>query len=729
MGARLPPQAHALSPSLRRVLDAIAVPTYAHRGGAILHANPAMLRLSGYPQAVLSGFDHAELATQPWRESLRDYGLACMAQDADMPAMELSLLHAQGKERQVEVTARRLLDEPASGEGEPALTVLVTCQDLSDIQHVQGSMLSLSQMLNQIINGGPMATFVIDTHRRVTHWNRACQLMTGLEPWEMLGRDDTWRAFYPQPEPLLAELIATGHSAEHLQQTYGDGIRATDRVPGAYEGESFVPKLGDNGRWLYFSAAPLHDVHGTLVGAVQTMQDVTERHEAQAELLRHRGQLEQLVAERSAELRSSVDQLAAFMENSPLGVVHMVRGVVTHHNHMLAEMFGSAGQSMVGRRGATFFATREEYGALMREAVARLRKGAALQRGAWMCQSDGSPLWVQIIAYSGDVNDPAAGTWWLLQDRTAFRRAQDELQSNFERLRETNQKLEDAQNQLLQQDKMASIGLLAAGVAHEINNPIAFVGSNLHTLRGYVRDLMQLVDSYEAVERQGAAAEPDPALRRQLAQVKQRVEIDYLKEDLPKLLDESDDGLARVKRIVQDLKDFSRVDQEAWQDADLNAGLESTLNVVMHEVKYKATVERRLSALPPVRCLAAQLNQVFMNLIVNASQAIVGTGVITLSSGHFPDPDTGGWVWVEVADTGSGMDAQVMRRVFEPFFTTKAVGKGTGLGLSLSFSIVQRHGGLMRVRSAPGEGTAFKVWVPVAGPQADGPLPTPPVDY
>ena len=725
MGARLPRRAQTLSAGLQRVLDAIAVPAYAHRGGNILHANPAMLRLSGHAHSVVCDLEHANLATPPWRAALRDYGQACMAQEADLPAMELSLLNAQGNERQVEMTARRLFDEPASGQP-GVLTVLVTCQDLSDIQHVQSSMLSLSQMLNQIIDGGPMATFVIDTQRRVTHWNRACQLMTARKPWEMLGRSDTWRAFYMLPQPLLAELIVQGCSAEQLQRTYGDGIHATDRVPGAYEGESFVPKLGDGGRWLYFSSAPLHDVQGVVVGAVQTMQDVTERHVAQVELLRHRSQLEQRVAEGSAELRSTVDQLAAFMQNSPLGVVHVVRGVVTHHNRMLGEMFGSAGRSMVGLRGADFFPTREEYAALMREAVARLREGAPLQREAWMRHGDGTPLWVQVIAYVGDVAKPSAGTWWLLQDRTAFRRAQDELHSNFERLRETNQKLEDAQNQLLQQDKMASIGSLAAGIAHEINNPIAFVSSNLHTLRAYTQELIRLVDSFGAAERQGQ--DQGEAPHRQLAQVKLRAEIDYLREDLPKLLDESDDGLARVKRIVQDLKDFSRVDQEAWQDADLNAGLESTLNVVMHEVKYKATVERRLGVLPPVRCLAAQLNQVFMNLIVNASQAMVGIGVITLSSGHSPDA-SGGWVWVEVSDTGAGMDAVVMRRVFEPFFTTKAVGKGTGLGLSLSFSIAQRHGGLIRVRSAPGKGTAFKVWVPVHGPRIEGAGSAAPVDY
>ena len=261
---------------------------------------------------------------------------------------------------------------------------------------------------------------------------------------------------------------------------------------------------------------------------------------------------------------------------------------------------------------------------------------------------------------------------------------------------------------------MASIGQLAAGVAHEINNPVGFVSSNLNTLRQYVQSLLRLADAQAA-----AVANPgDAAAVQHASRLIDEVELPYLKEDLPQLLDESAEGLTRVKKIVQDLKDFSRVDQADWQQADLNAGLESTLNVVLHEVKYKAEVVKALQPLPPVQCLAGQLNQVFMNLIVNASHAIEGRGVITLSSGLQDD-----WVWVQVDDTGAGMTDEVMRRIFEPFFTTKDVGKGTGLGLSLSFSIVQRHGGQIEVRSKRGVGSQFRVWVPRNGP-GEGPEPS-----
>ena len=263
-------------------------------------------------------------------------------------------------------------------------------------------------------------------------------------------------------------------------------------------------------------------------------------------------------------------------------------------------------------------------------------------------------------------------------------------------------KVEEAQNQLLQSEKMAAIGQLAAGVAHEINNPIGFVNSNIGTLKGYVGKLLALVDAYER-----GVKEPPP----EAAAARRDADLDYLRQDIGDLLRESEEGLSRVKKIVQDLKEFSHVDEAEWQESDLNEGMESTLNVVWNELRYKAEVKREYGSLPPVRCLAAQVNQVFMNLLVNAAQAIEEHGTITVRSGA-----EGDWAWMEVADSGRGMTPEVQRRIFEPFYTTKPVGKGTGLGLSLSYDIVvKKHGGRFDVTSAPGAGTTFRVWLPLAG--------------
>jgi hemerythrin-like metal-binding protein len=269
-------------------------------------------------------------------------------------------------------------------------------------------------------------------------------------------------------------------------------------------------------------------------------------------------------------------------------------------------------------------------------------------------------------------------------------------------------KMEEAQNQILQSEKMAAIGQLAAGVAHEINNPIGFVNSNLGTLKSYVDRLLGLIDLYDQCVQQ----HPDKAP--QLVEARKNADLDFLREDIVALLGESREGLDRVKKIVQDLKDFSHIDEAELHNTDLNAGLESTLNVVWNELKYKADVVRRYGELPPVRCIAGQINQVFMNLLVNAAQAIEQRGTITVSSGREGDE-----AWIAIADTGRGMTPEVKKRVFEPFFTTKPVGKGTGLGLSLSYDIVvKKHGGRFDVESEPGVGSTFRIWLPIAGPSA-----------
>ncbi|UCV29647.1 ATP-binding protein [Ferribacterium limneticum] len=262
------------------------------------------------------------------------------------------------------------------------------------------------------------------------------------------------------------------------------------------------------------------------------------------------------------------------------------------------------------------------------------------------------------------------------------------------------QELQDAQSQLLQSEKMAAIGQLAAGVAHEINNPVGFVSSNLNSLKNYSEQMIALLERC----RSGQASEADFVA----------ADFDYLKEDLADLLRESRDGLGRVTKIVSDLKDFSHVDEAGWQEADLNAGIEATLNVVWHELKYKAEVVRELGELPLVPCIAAQIDQVVMNLLVNAAHAIESRGTIVVRTGH-----DDAWAWIEVADTGKGMTPAVMQRIFEPFYTTKPVGKGTGLGLSLAYDIVKKHGGRIEVHSEPGQGSTFRVWLPLQGGPAE----------
>jgi two-component system NtrC family sensor kinase len=250
---------------------------------------------------------------------------------------------------------------------------------------------------------------------------------------------------------------------------------------------------------------------------------------------------------------------------------------------------------------------------------------------------------------------------------------------------------------------MASLGQLAAGVAHEINNPVGFVNSNLGSLERYIEDLFKLVAACEAHEYE-LKADTLAALQT----LKQDIDIAFLREDVMNLLRESMEGMQRVKQIVQDLKDFSHVGEAERQWANLERGLDSTLNMVRNEIKYKAEVVKEYAGVPDIECVPSQLNQVFMNLIVNAAHAIEERGTITVRTGSDAEK-----VWVEVRDTGSGISKDHLPRIFEPFYTTKPVGKGTGLGLSLSYGIVQRHRGSIEVTSEVGQGSCFKVTLPI----------------
>jgi two-component system NtrC family sensor kinase len=276
-------------------------------------------------------------------------------------------------------------------------------------------------------------------------------------------------------------------------------------------------------------------------------------------------------------------------------------------------------------------------------------------------------------------------------------------------------KLEATHSQLLQSEKMASLGQLAAGLAHEINNPVGFVNSNLGALRDYVANLLKVIDAFEAEE-----ARLDEAARRRTAAVKEQAELALVREDAASLLEESMDGLRRVRQIIRDLTEFSHVDDAQWQPTDLHKGLESTLNIVHNQVRYVADVIREYGDIPEVQCLPSQISQVFLNMLVNAAQAIKGQrGTITVRTGK----QDGEHVFVEIADTGEGIAPENLARIFEPFFTTKPVGKGTGLGLALSYGIVSRHHGRIEVRSELGKGTTFRITLPVK--QAEQPAVAP----
>ena len=291
----------------------------------------------------------------------------------------------------------------------------------------------------------------------------------------------------------------------------------------------------------------------------------------------------------------------------------------------------------------------------------------------------------------------------------------EKIEAQNAELKSTLKRLEDTQAQMLQSEKMASIGQLAAGVAHEINNPTGFVSSNLKTLLDYQEDIAGLIGQYhglvallESDEHRESLPETIRSSIEELKSAESDVDIDFLMEDINELIGDCREGTDRIKKIVIDLKDFAHPGEDKIQSMDINQGLESTLNVVNNEIKYKATVKREFGEIPNIHGYPQQLNQVFMNILVNAAQAIEKKGEITVRTGAVED-----FVEVMISDTGCGIPKENLKKIFDPFFTTKDVGKGTGLGMNIAYNIVKKHNGTIQVESEVGKGTTFTIRIPV----------------
>lgn len=293
----------------------------------------------------------------------------------------------------------------------------------------------------------------------------------------------------------------------------------------------------------------------------------------------------------------------------------------------------------------------------------------------------------------------------LVIERTmALSRSNEALRQQNAELQELNLRLSETRQQLIQAERLASVGQLAAGVAHEINNPISFVQSNIGALDRGVEALFQLVEAY------GSAGLADPADQARLANLRQALELDYLRQDMPELFRESKDGMVRISRIVQDLRTFSQVDSaNESKEVDLAFCLDSALNLLEAEFPGRLQIKREYAGLPLVECRVAQINQVFMAILNNAAQAVGEEGgILTVRTAVQK-----GWVWIEFIDTGVGMTEDVRKRIFDPFFTTRSVGSGMGLGLSVAYGIMQQHGGQIEVHSEPGQGCEIRLGLPL----------------
>ncbi len=283
--------------------------------------------------------------------------------------------------------------------------------------------------------------------------------------------------------------------------------------------------------------------------------------------------------------------------------------------------------------------------------------------------------------------------------------ARNDLKKKIKELENTNSELKEAQTKLVHSAKMTSLGQLVAGVAHELNNPIGFIFSNMTHLKEYADNLFELIDSIQ----------PDDV---QFKNKKNTIDYDFIKKDLPRLIKSCQDGAQRTRDIVLGLRNFSRLEEAQLKEIDIQESIDTTLEILKGEIKNRVVINKNYEPVPKIFCFASQINQVVMNILSNALQAIQGNGQIWITILPIkPIAGQVGKVQISIQDSGVGMEPQVLEKIFEPFFTTKGVGQGTGLGLSISYGIIQNHGGEIQVRSQKGIGTEFVVIIPVEPPK------------
>ena len=326
------------------------------------------------------------------------------------------------------------------------------------------------------------------------------------------------------------------------------------------------------------------------------------------------------------------------------------------------------------------------------------------------------------------------GCVWLLYEVRRLTQENLVLKAGSHESEDELKKLQASQSQVIHTTKLASLGQMVAGVAHEINTPLGFVKSNVEVVGDLLDDYRKLVTQYDTavqycLQPVDLIFSADKAsleklvkhveeARRKLFEARAAVEKSPLLTDAKELLGDASEGLAQLSTLVQNLKGFSRVDRDGMDSMDLNEGVESALMIAQHQLRDRVKVVKHLQPLPKVRCMASQINQVFLNLITNAAQAIDGDGTLTIDSRA--DANN---VEISFSDTGCGIPDDVLPKIFDPFFTTKPVGEGTGLGLSIVHKIVKSHGGSIKVRTTPKKGTTFTVILPVNGQPASAALP------
>jgi two-component system NtrC family sensor kinase len=630
--------------------------------GALTYLSPSVKDMLGYDPEEARGNYVKYLTPNPINKAAIENTEKAIKGER-CPSYEIEIYDKGGKVRRLELTEAPVIDPDGQ-----VIAVEGIAYDITERKMAEEALRAREAILNGITESAQDAILMIDGDGNISFWNSAATRVLGYAREEAIGKNLhellAPARFLPAHRQAFPEFQRTGQGAAvgkmlELIAVHKDGHE--------FPIELSLASLQLNGRWC----------------AVGIMRDITVRKSHENQLAVY----SRLIEEKNQELDVALKEMTTTRENLALTVAMFTamidvvpavmylkdaegKYVIVNQEFCrwtgkeMKDIIGKTAQSVLSEDEAVFFSNLDERVCVHGEKIVEMEKETQRPNGdtGWVA--------ITVLPVKNDKGE-ITGLVGLIRDVT---------EQHISR------------QQLIQSDKLAAIGTLAAGVAHEINNPIGFINSNLNTMLKYHNKIKQSLLTGE-----GEKLSPE--------------ETGEIFADWEDAIKESIDGANRVKKIVADLKSFSRVDRAQKEHADINEGIRSTLNIVWNELKYKCKVETEFGDIPELFCIPNQLNQVFMNIIVNAGHAITGnSGLIKIKTWASQDK-----IHISIKDNGCGIPEENIKKIFEPFFTTKEVGKGTGLGLSLAYDIVKKHNGTIEVKSKVGVGTEFIISLPLEG--------------
>ncbi len=579
-------------------------------------------------------------------------------------------------------------------------------------KRIEDDLKESEQRLKSVIDGSPIPAFVIDCDHRILYWNKALEVLSKIKADDVIGTTQQWRAFYSKKRPCMADLLVS-REQEKISRWYTGKYTKSKLLNEAFEAIDFFPELGNQGKWLRFTAAIIRNAAGDMIGAIETLEDITRRKKAKEALLKAHEDLEERVRERTAELarvnealltelmerhrtqkelKQTTDHLSLLLESLP--IVSYTRkadgdGRITFVSNTIEEITGYPAHCFV--EDENFWADHihpDDQARILAELKGERAKGAHRYSYRFRVMDDSyrwfSDYW-RMVQLPAGTTSYIVGAW---QDVTEDKRIRQEGELRLQ--------------QMIQTHKLAALGEVVAGVAHEINNPVSFIAYNVPVLE-------EIWSTVETILSRSGARYPEWE--------KRGLSYEEVCGSMHDIIQAFKIGANRISRVVTSLKEFSRSDEAKLKKPvpvqDVIAG---ALMIVGAQVRRTVSkIDQDIAeAIPPVNGHFQKIEQVIANLLINAHQSIPdGTkGTIKIRCRYIERLKA---VVVDIEDNGQGIEREILGHIFDPFFTTRRDKEGTGLGLSISYGLIREHHGLISVLSRPGRGSRFSIYLPVDG--------------